>query len=332
MQAIQEKTEQLPLLTNSSRGTFNDCRRKYLLKYVWGYEPVKINDTMYFGSLYHGALECFYNGDVNLAIQWLNEQSIEWNQYHVSECKAMIIAYSAFWEDANDKLAVQEVECEFRAPLLNPKTGRKSRTFELGGKLDAIVADIETGEKFIMEHKTTSLDISPDADYWKQLRLDGQISGYYVGAEQLEYDVVGCIYDVVKRTGKKPLKATPVENRKYRKADGQLYAGQREFDETPAEYEERVLSAILEDPERYFVREKIYRTDDQLIEYLADMWGFASEIRMADHNRAWPRNPKACIRFGTCPFFDVCTGSISLEDESYFCKKIRIHMELQEVN
>ena len=50
------------------------------------------------------------------------------------------------------------VEQEFELPIVNPRTGRKSRKFALGGKIDAIAED-EDGRLWILENKTVGIGL-----------------------------------------------------------------------------------------------------------------------------------------------------------------------------
>jgi hypothetical protein len=68
--------------------------------------------------------------------------------------------------------------------LINPATGRASQTRQLGGKLDVLVRD-QDSRALIIEHKTSSEDLGPGSDYWRRLRMDPQISTYFVGARAL---------------------------------------------------------------------------------------------------------------------------------------------------
>ena len=43
--------------------------------------------------------------------------------------------------------------------------------------------------------------------------IDGQVSGYYVGASTLGYEVDVCLYDVIRKPTIRPYKATPEESR-----------------------------------------------------------------------------------------------------------------------
>ncbi len=48
----------------------------------------------------------------------------------------MIIGYAAYWGKPTGIVAVEQT---FKIPLVNPETGGTSRTWTLGGKVDAIV-------------------------------------------------------------------------------------------------------------------------------------------------------------------------------------------------
>ena len=163
-----------------------------------------------------------------------------------------------------------------------PETGGVSKTWVLAGKIDAIAKDKATGKHIIVEHKTTSQDIGPGSDYWKKLPIDGQVSGYYVGASTLGYEVDVCLYDVIRKPTIRPYKATPEENRKYKK-DGTLYAGQHEHDEDPHEWEARLMADIAERPDYYFQRVEVVRSESDLSDYLFDMWAVGAKCGCRAH-------------------------------------------------
>ena len=57
----------------------------------------------------------------------------------------MVTGYLARW---GKPIGVISVEQTFRIPLVNPETGAASRTFSLGGRVDAIV-ETETAAQLI---------------------------------------------------------------------------------------------------------------------------------------------------------------------------------------
>jgi hypothetical protein len=201
---------------------------------------------------------------------------------------------------------------------VNPDTGKDSRTYALGGTIGAI-ARLDDGLLYVVEHKTTSESIDDGSEYWQRLRLDSQVSDYFVGARSLGYDVAGCYYDVIAKPRLSPLEATPPEKRQYTKKDGRLYAGQREADETPYEYRARLDASIAENAERYFARAIVARVEDEEIEAALDTWNTARDIREADLALRHPRNPDACKVWGQmCEFFAVCTREVDVNDATLF--------------
>jgi len=313
------------LLTNTAKSVYQECPRKYLYMYEQGYKPVRDTEAQSFGKLMHGALELLFKREPSdKIIEWFASQKAEPFEY--VKAVELFRGYLVQW--MSKQIAVKAIEQEFRLPLLNPATASTSRTFELGGKIDAIVND---GEDAVMEHKTSSEDISkPDSNYWLKLQIDPQISGYFVAAEKIGYKPTKIIYDVIGKPGIKPLKATPVEDRKHKK-DGTLYANQRETDETPEEYALRLRQNIAENPGRHFQRREIARLEEDLTEWMQDVWCVAKFIMESRNENFWPRRASQCFNYGKCAYFDVCAKLATLDDTNQFRKVENKNEELTEV-
>lgn len=335
----------LPLVTISRLREFRACPRLHHYKFGLRLEPNVERDAARFGSLFHAGLEAWgkalqagldERAVIVAAIDAIQEKAKTdqaSDSFEVARAGALMEGYHLRWyrpstsPDSSERIEVLAVEAEFRGPLVNPKTGAESRTFAVGGKIDMVVRDAR-GKVVIVEHKTTTLDISTGSDYWKRLRIDGQVSIYFDGVRQLGYEAASCLYDVVARPLLKPYKATPPEARRYTKL-GKLDARQHEFDETPQEFMDRVRAAIAENPERYYQRAEVVRIGDELDEARADVWRTARLIREAEIDGEHPRNPDACVRFGTtCAFFDACTGAASVDDRASFRQRETEHPEL----
>lgn len=178
--------------------------------------------------------------------------------------------------------------------------------------------------RLVVEHKTTSSDITPGSTYWRKLTLDTQVSQYLGSTEGVE----GMLYDVIRKPGIKPFKATPEADRKYTKA-GTLYAAQRERDETPEEYAVRLRADISEGPNKYYARGIIVRLPSERIEAARDTWLVAGSIRESMRLDAWPRNPGSCDAYGrTCDYWAVCAGETTIEDATRFRTAETPHEEL----
>jgi hypothetical protein len=319
----------MKLLTTSRGKDYRACPRLHHIQYDLGFRPIVEAEVLRFGTLMHRGLEAWWKAKqlgsdaLAAALEAIRKDAAD--PYELVRAEVMMIAYDARW--GAEELDVLAVEVQFETALINPATGAASRNWRLAGKIDVVVRDRRTGQVLIVEHKTSAEDISPGSDYTKRLRLDGQISVYYAGARSLGHDVAGCIYDILGKPSQKPLKATPVESRKYTK-DGRLYANQRDQDETPEEFRARLVEVISASPDEYFQRAEVVRLEAELEESGFELWQLAQQIREAELAQRFPRNPDSCVRYGrTCPYFDVCTGAASLEDGTRF-KRREIHPEL----
>ena len=312
------------LLTNSRLRAFRTCARLHSLRYIKGWQVVRTSEALRVGSLVHLGLEAWWTGkDPMVAVAG---RAID--AYEQAKVEEMLLAYANRWGADRDLYEVLGIELEFRAPLLNPETMAESRTWELAGKLDGLLRRKSDGRVLVMEHKTTQDDISDEAsDYWLGLAMDGQISQYILGAESMGHKVDEVLYDVLRKPAIRPLTATPPESRKY-KADGSLYANQRDRDESPEEYRMR-LREVLADP-KYLARHSVPRTLGQMEEFLFDAWEQSSIMRESERLDRAPRNPEACNRMGRCAFWQVCsTGSKPEDFPADYIKSEKVNPELE---
>lgn len=112
---------------------------------------------------------------------------------------------------------------------------------------------------------------------------------------------------------------------------GRLYANMREKDETPEEYEARVWTEDIEpDLLATFRVQVVPRMESQVVEHLKSAWLLGQMMR-ADEVEGWAvKNPNACHRFGTCPYWAVCTNQTTLEDAGKYQRIASLHPELGE--
>lgn len=267
--------------------------------------------------------------------------------FELARAEQLVIGYSARWYD--EPLEYLVVEEEFDGPLVNPDTGAESRTFRLGGKIDAIVRDRRNDRVLIVEHKTSSEDLDAGSVFWRRTRMNQQISTYLVGARALGFEPWGILYDVLAkpllRQSQVPLvdadglkivhdatgaRVRTKDGKKWREtassADGYILQTRPE---TLDEYRSRVTEAIAEDPMRYYVRGDVLRLEAEEREASFDAWQTAANVREGRNANRYPRNPDACVRYGSpCGFFAVCTGESSLEDPTRYQRVDNPHSEL----
>lgn len=316
--------------------------------YLDGWRPKVQGEALRFGSLIHTGLEAWWldDGTGRLVAALEAMAGREFDDYEQAAAEELLAGYDARWQ-GDDRYEVLAVEVTFFAPLLNPETGAASRTWTLAGKLDGVLRNRHTGAVVLLEHKTTTDNFADPVDpYWTKLGMDAQVSHYYLGAESLGHEPEACLYDVLLRPRQEPLKATPFEQRKYTEKPsklkdgtvrpaGSLYASQREFDETPEQYRARVRADIQANPSKYFERREIARTENDIREYLGDVWAEGRMMREAELAARSPRNPESCHRFGTCSFWDSCAYGLKLADHPEAFEQVDdVHpeLELQEIN
>lgn len=231
--------------------------------------------------------------------------------YDLARAYALIKGYHCrWWDEPGEVLAV---EAEFEAPLVNPETGAASRTYQLGGKIDAIVR--RDDRVWIVEHKTSGEDISPGSKYWQKLTLDAQVSTYLPGARALGFEPAGVLYDVIGKPKLRPLEAN----------------SRRAEPESPEAFGRRIEQDILTDHTKYFVRGSIVRLADEERDAAYDTWRTAHGIREARRTDHHPRNPESCFDFfRACEYFDVCSGTTTIHDVTRY-REERAHAELADV-
>lgn len=129
------------LLTQSAMRAYRSCPRLFQLRYVLRMRPIKKPETLSTGTSIHEALDVFRRsgGDLEAAKAALTTE----DPYVRAKERAMLIGYAARWGKPMGVVAVEKL---FRIPLINPATGAASKTFELGGKVDAIVEADSVGE------------------------------------------------------------------------------------------------------------------------------------------------------------------------------------------
>jgi len=309
-------------LTHSRMDCFRFCPQKHYLRYERGIAPEKESKALSFGRLFHAVKEALDKG-IDLEPLFADQ-----DPFMAASVWAMVHAHRQRYGDDHD-LEVVATEQVFSVPLKNPDTGGSTQNWILRGKLDRIVK-MTDGRLALMEYKTTKRDFSPGAEYWVQLRLDQQISIYLQAARQMGYDIKTVLYDVTRRPALRPLKATPEDKRKYNKKTGDLYANQRDTDETPEEFMHRILEDVADRPEHYFTRIEIARTEADINDASLEIWQVQKAIREAQKSGHWYKNPRSCFNYGECPYLPICVDGSPNNLPSGLVVLNNVHPELEE--
>lgn len=322
-------TKRLPLLTNSAIATFRRCPREYHYAYEMLRHSVTRSPALTFGLMMHAGLAQWWSPTVDedpetrmgrvldaMAIV----QGVDALMLVKGEC--LMRGYTVRWPDEEGIVNV-----DFRMPFTD--------TFNMGGSIDCITAAPSYhGPVRVVEHKTTSSDISAGSMYWRsRITLDPQVSAYLIGAKDAGYNASEVLYDVIRKPEIEPLEATPEESRKYtiptaKNPTPRLYANQREEDETLEVYRVRLMSDIAKRPHWYYARSTIVRLESELEDHMYDVIVTADLIGNT-HDR--PKHPGACERFHRlCDYFPVCSGETNINDDTRYETKSRAHEELGE--
>lgn len=293
------------------------------------------------------------------------------DRYAVAMLRALLTAYDARWSAWAETVTVLGVEVPFATPLLHPVSGKPARTWRVAGKID-VLARLADGRVAIIEHKTSSQDAGAGSDYRRKLTLDPQVSTYFEGAAALGHEADVCLYDVLKKPTLDVLHATPEDKRQYTQPKsracklckkngkgvtrhvedgiectdgrivtdpgGKLYASQREHDETPVEYEARLIEALAQEPDRYLVHAEIVRSERERDAHRWALWRAVEGIEQQRKDLARygtvdavPQHASACLLYGSpCAYLPVCEGTARIDDDTLYVRLASPHVELGE--
>lgn len=312
------------VLTYSALRSFQTCRCAYDYRFNRSIAPTDTAKPLYFGTAVHAALEQWFKTGIRDAAQTaIMEQGLPVEEY--LKASELFEAYANHWSD--EPFDVVSVEQEFSLPLINPSTGRKSRIFELRGKVDGIVRDKSTGRLFILEHKTSS---AISAEYIDRIMLDQQIATYADAMGRvLNEPVCGAIYDILEKPSIRMKKGETDAEFEARRAEllaksktGKTTAKKKET-ETASEFRERLRASIT--PES-FRREVVEFDTVKLRDSMAELWAIATDMKKA----VYYKNTSSCAQFGrACPYLSLCRAGGRVEDCGGLYEYRRAHCELK---
>ena len=333
-------------ITNSELSCAATCMRKCQIAYLHHIRPADDATPLRFGKVWHTILDHRAEGTP----QEVNEREITLHYCRVMESAkddeqraalayeaqtviAYLRVYDWRWADMDATIQTLASEEAFDCPIVNPETGKPARIFTFAGKVDRRVK-LGDGRTAVMECKTTSTDIEPESSYWKRLRVDTQIARYVLAMRHLGHPVDTVLYDVIRKPGIKPKGVPLVDDKGFKIVlgpDGQRAMtkdGKKPREtasaaegyvlqtrpETPDEWRDRLQAELGANPERYFARREIPRTDADLDDAMRDLWDSAQMLHACEQGGRWPRNSQSCVGFGTCCYLDLCSTGWSPKD------------------
>ena len=256
------------ILTNSEIACFQRCEREWQHRYV-DHRTGPSTDSQSRGTRIHAWLAEWWRGN---PYNFVSLEPVE---------AAMVKGYDARWSVPH--LTHVRACVPFEVELT-------SSGVTLIGELDAVGIDPGSGMTVIVEHKSTTQDISPGSQYWQErISCDPQVSTY-----ARAYPEAYVLYDVLRVPALRLLEAN----------------SRRKAAETPEEYVARCIVAMSEEPDKYFQRAHLVRLESERDAFERDVEMVTESMHAGDH----PRNPKACFSFGKkCDFFGVCWSGTPLD-------------------
>lgn len=254
-----------------------------------------------------------------------------------AKVKALMVGYDARW--SGQEWVATAVEQTVVLPVVNPDSGRVSRTWRHAGKFDGIVEGY--GKRCLLEHKSCSEEIAdPSSTYWRRLAIDAQLDGYTLKAWQSGVRLDGTLYDVIRKPQIRP-KRLAVKERQQIILSGS-YCGHAADDASLAElsaggeqetvelYGLRLATEVTAEPERYFQRRTIPRLDSDVLEYATELWQIGKEIQRSQLHGLHFRNSASCVTYGSpCEFLGLCSGVETLEGNDRWDTRDVVHEELE---
>jgi hypothetical protein len=152
------------------------------------------------------------------------------------------------------------------------------------------------------------------------------------------------VWDVVKKPGIKPRKLTKVEVGRI-VLDG-TYFGEAvptlfrtvcagspvpDWREDATLYQFRLSAETIANPDKYYARRVIPRTDQDLLEYAQELWDVGQDMALCRRLQRNYRNSGSCMAYGRpCQFLGICSG-YDQPDSHNWQRKANVHNELPEI-
>ena len=322
--------------TPSLGRSFRQCRRRFKFQYIDRLEPFNVQWALRFGTAWHKAMSQRFKDSVlvtphewetiatttaanfqieaesNLALipamHRNNEAFEEKLDEHLKLLRNMLDHYDRTWRFSGDivsKYDIISVEATIETQLVSLPGVR------IGGRLDGLLKDRESGDLYIYEHKTVGGSSSALDNWLFRTSIDPQHVHYAVLVEQ-KYGkpVAGVIFDLARKkvpTNAEPLKKGGVSARKDIDTTLAVYSADivaSGGDPDDPRYA-NVCGILAAKGNTFFKRETVSIEQWQYEDWLKDTEQVVRDIHRATEEQAFYRQSAACEIVG-CPYRDVC--------------------------
>jgi len=302
-------------ITNSMRGTLENCLAKGFWEYGHRLAQRGIVDYFWVGGIAHAEWERMYERAKFLKkpfLKRLDAETREALKHCINEDQTdkvwkgsamlggMIPAYAEYYLARDlDEYEVVATECKF-PPIPIPGTD-----WSYMGMRDMLVRERSSGQLGLWENKTTG---QIDAGYVARLPLDFQILGYVWATEQHDGEEVDFIeYNVAQKS-------------RLRGRQGETFGAL--LDRIEADYRT--------DPTKYFYRERVPFDRSSIDRFTHQLGLFVSKLEWVLKNGIWTQNTNQCTIRGICPYMPLCLGGPTKANLSMYRQKAVAHEELED--
>jgi hypothetical protein len=255
------------MYSHSKVNCYKQCPKLFEYKYIRRLAPIEESPALAIGKGFH---KCIELNDVDLALEWMDEQTDFLNESAETDkiiAASMGEAFLKKYPDHNKGNIRHEVYITHTLP-----NGEVVQLY-----LDGL---LELDEGYIIrEYKTSS---RVDDTYLAKLSFNDQISRYWsIIEKELKKPILYVDYYVAK----KPLL-------------------RQKKDESITQYRERLVERLMEDDN--IINITLNRTREELDEAYNDL---IYDIDVIKNATRYTKNLSACSAYGTCPYMQLCMGS-----------------------
>ncbi len=312
-------------LTNSERKCHGECQRKWYYGYELCRIPSRSREPLYFGSAMGLGFDDIWEEKVDILSSFKAEiekkAHPEKRQLLMTKGEAMLSAYRQIHDPDEWELIQTEKPVKMEIDGY-PITYR--------GKLDKVARNKKDGVIYLIDHKTSIDEIeNPIADFWLNLMIDNQPTGYQIALEQQLDEEVRILWDVVKKhSSLGPKQKKPYVKKRKSETDAECALRKADNLESWNEYADRLYKDYTEKPNEYFKRRQIGRTSEDKALWKDELIADAAAMANSRVIGVFPRRSSSCRKWGSiCEYASVCSGLESIESDNFVTKENR-HPEL----
>ncbi len=301
------------VLTCSAIANFQTCRRKYKYRDRDGLVPISKPRYLRFGAAVHACLGAWYRthsveqmlAAVDSAFPNREGDANDKADWH--SLSAMMRAYATRFD--YDDVEMLSGEQRFDSALVNPASGRSSRSFRVAGGIAGVVR--QGDDVLLFKHKTVA---AIPHDLGDRLAADLSLHAHaYFAREALGHPITGTLCNVLVKP--RLVQAVGESEESYQARCAELIAAsktgktsaKRRLPESDEEFQGRLAAWLAAEPR--FVRFRVPLDADTVAAVRTQMWGVGKEILLARRENHWHRNSHACFGFGACAYWPVCSAT-----------------------